>query len=189
MNARHRHPFARGFTLLELMVVLTLIAIMSAMIIPEMKGTYEDALLRASSRELISVLNLASSRAVAVNQIHRVRLDRDQGRYVIEHCVRERGAQTEFIPVRDALGNEAALDSRIQIDILNPESESDLPGEAADPAEESDQAEQSASIRFYPDGTADARQIVLTDRDGVQAVFRTNPATGRVRPVELEPRE
>ena len=186
MQARHRHSLTRGFTLLELMVVITLIAIMSAVIIPEMKGTYEDALLRASSRELISVLNLASSRAVAVNQIHRVRLDREVGRYVLERCARERGAQTEFVPVRDGFGNEANLDSRIKIDILKPETE--LPGDA-DPAEESDDAEASASIRFYPDGTADARQIVLTDRDGIQAVFRTNPATGRVRPVELEPRE
>src|ERR1022692_2607980 len=33
-----------GFTLIELMVVIVLIAVMTAMIIPEMKGTFEDAL-------------------------------------------------------------------------------------------------------------------------------------------------
>src|SRR5262249_50314579 len=40
-----------AFTLVEMMVVVVLIAILTAMIIPEMKGTYEDAFLRSTSRE------------------------------------------------------------------------------------------------------------------------------------------
>ena len=65
---------ARGFTLIELMVVVVLIGILTAMIIPEMKGTYGDALLRSTSRDLVNVFNLAYSRAVTLNQTHRVRL-------------------------------------------------------------------------------------------------------------------
>src|SRR5436190_209940 len=64
----------RGFTLIELMVVVVLIGIVTAVIIPEMKGTYEDALLRSTSRELVNTFKLAYSRAVTLNQIHRVRL-------------------------------------------------------------------------------------------------------------------
>ena len=37
-----------AFTLIELMLVCLLIAILTAIIIPEMKGTYQDALLRSS---------------------------------------------------------------------------------------------------------------------------------------------
>src|SRR6516162_8771785 len=43
-----------GFTLVELMVVIVLIGILSAMILPNMKGTYGDALLRSTSRELVN---------------------------------------------------------------------------------------------------------------------------------------
>src|SRR5690242_12073923 len=51
-----------AFTLLEIMVVLVLIGILTALILPEMRGTYEDALLRSTSRQLVNAFNLAYSR-------------------------------------------------------------------------------------------------------------------------------
>lgn len=42
------------------------------------------------------------------------------------------------------------------------------------------------SIVFYPDGTADAREIQLEDRDGFRLVLRINPTTARVQIMELE---
>jgi prepilin-type N-terminal cleavage/methylation domain-containing protein len=39
-----------GFTLLELMVVCVVIGVMTAMILPEMRGTLEEARLRSSGR-------------------------------------------------------------------------------------------------------------------------------------------
>ena len=47
---RPRHGGTPGFSLIELMVVIILIGVMAAMIVPEMKGSYEDVLLRATSR-------------------------------------------------------------------------------------------------------------------------------------------
>jgi prepilin-type N-terminal cleavage/methylation domain-containing protein len=49
---RNSSATQRAFTLIELMVVIVLIGIMTAMIIPEMKGTFEEALLRSTAREL-----------------------------------------------------------------------------------------------------------------------------------------
>ena len=97
---------SRGFTLLELMVVLILIGIMSAIIIPEMKGSFQDALLRSTSRELVTVFNLASSRAISINQLHRVRLDRNSGRYVVERRAQENEQADGFVPAREIPGSE-----------------------------------------------------------------------------------
>src|SRR4051794_12173868 len=93
----------RAFTLIELMTVIVIIAIMTAMIIPEMTGTYEDALLRTTSRDLVSVFELASSRAISLNQLHRVRLDIPTGRYLVERQAPE-GSPEEFIPLADISG-------------------------------------------------------------------------------------
>ena len=48
---------------------------MTAVLIPEMRGSYEDALLRSTGRELINVCHLTYSRAVSLNQVHRLQLD------------------------------------------------------------------------------------------------------------------
>jgi hypothetical protein len=41
-------------------------------------------------------------------------------------------------------------------------------------------------IAFYPDGTADGREILLQDREGFRRVLRLNPITASVQIVELE---
>jgi hypothetical protein len=43
-----------------------------------------------------------------------------------------------------------------------------------------------AAVTFYPDGTADARQIELADRDGFRLALRINPITSRVQITKME---
>jgi len=81
-------------------VVIVLISIMTALIIPEMKGTYEDALLRSTGRELAETFELASSRAVSQNQSHRVQLDERSGRYLVTRKIRI-GGREDFVPLKD----------------------------------------------------------------------------------------
>jgi type II secretion system protein H len=178
-----------GFTLMELMVVLVLIGVMTAMILPEMKGTYEEALLHSTGRELANVLGVAYSRAVTVHQPHRVRLDKITHRYSIERRVRESHGQSSFAPVQDLPGGEGALDARISIELRKP-------GEDFSDASDADSLLASKggmsfrdgdeAIVFYPDGTADAREIQLQDRDGFRLAIRINPTTARVQIKELE---
>jgi type II secretion system protein H len=177
-----------AFTLIELMVVIVLIGIMTALILPEMKGTYEDALLRSTSRELVSVCSLASSHAVSVNQPHRLRLDPKTGHYSIERRGPDREPEGHSVSAREVPGGEGELDTRISIEIHQAGDGGSEAGEqeSAPVAGSRAQSERrEGGITFYPDGTADAGEIVLRDRDGFRLALRINPVTARVRIIEL----
>ncbi len=186
--ANRRPPNCSAFTLIELMVVMVLIGIMTAMILPEMKGTYEDALLRSTSRELVSVCGLASSHAVSVNQALLLRLDHKTGHYSIVRPRSDRGPAGRFVTARDVPGGEGELDNRIAVEVHHSGGEAT---EAADqessqaPSRSAELERRDDSITFYPDGTADASEIVLRDRDGFRLALRINPVTARVRIIEL----
>ena len=177
-----------AFTLIELMVVMVLIGIMTAMILPEMKGTYEDALLRSTSRELVSVCSLASSHAVSGNQACRLRLDLKMGHYLIERRTSDRGPDGRLVATREVPGGEGELDTRISIEVHHTD---DMAPEGAEEgsspalASRAQLAGREDGITFYPDGTADASEILLRDRDGFRMALRVNPITARVRIIEL----
>jgi prepilin-type N-terminal cleavage/methylation domain-containing protein len=175
----------RGFTLVEMLVVVIIVSIMSVAIIAEMHGTFEDAILRSTSRELADAFKAASSRAISANWPHRITIDRFSHRYFLERSTR---GGTEFYPVRGVPGGSGKLDPRIRIDILRPgvnapdDAGEEQPGGAeagngnAVPA-----VMPEAAVTFYADGTADARQIELVDRDGFRMVLRVDPVTSRVQ--------
>jgi prepilin-type N-terminal cleavage/methylation domain-containing protein len=178
----------RGFTLVELLVVVAIISIMSVAIVAEMRGTFQDALLRSTSRELASAFSAASSRSISLNRPHRIRLDRAAHRYFLE---RGRRGGSDFFPVPDVPGGSGKLDARIAIRIRQPgvDSPDDAGGEpsgdSGSPADSTAPGLEDA-IAFYPDGTADSRQIELADRDGFRLALRINPITSRVQITTME---
>lgn len=176
-----------GFTLIELMVVILLIAILSAMILPEMKGTFGDALLRSSGRDLVNVFSLAYSRAVSLNQVHVVRFDPAQRKYSLERRARGRGPSAEFAPLKDVTGSSGHWDQRILIELVKPgEGSSDQPPPESPPVPEAQSAPpQPEAITFYPDGTADATEVLLRDQAGYGLRLHVNPITSRVEVLEL----
>ena len=173
-----------------MLVVVVIIGIMSVAIVAEMHGTFQDALLRSTSRELAGAFNVASSRAISINRPYRIRLDTVRHRYVLERSTR---GGSDFLPAQDVPGSSGTLDARITIHVLEPGM--NLPDDAGEEtSQDSGNAGDSSSTRpeeavtFYPDGTADDRQIDLRDRDGFRLALRINPITSRVQVKPMEHR-
>ncbi len=189
MRLNHSKAAGRSaFTLIELTVVILLVAIMSAAIIPAMRGTYQDALLRSTSRELVNSFDIAYSRAISLNQLHRVRFDTRTGHYLIER--REpTGLREEFTPIKDVPGCEGKLDARISLQIhKQSEGTADTSAPAANLPASEDQAMavEDSTVSFYPDGTADGAELELRDREGFRLSLQINPTTARIHIVELK---
>jgi type II secretion system protein H len=184
-NAHQKRAVQSGFTLMELMIVLVLIGIMAAMIVPEMKGSFEDAVLRSSARKLVDVFSLAYSRAVSFNQLHRVRLDTSTGHYLVECQAGGSQDPNDFVPATDMSGFEGQIDGRIGIEIRA--SQENLTQESDDIAgDQLAEAPVKGGITFYPDGTADGCEVLLRDRMGFHLALQINPSTARVHVLEQE---
>jgi prepilin-type N-terminal cleavage/methylation domain-containing protein len=174
-----------AFSLIELIVVVVVIGVMVALIVPQMKGTYEDVLLRSTGRQLADAARLAHSQAITLNAAHRVRIDLTASRYLVERAVRDPERGPGFAPVRHLPGGEGSLDPRVSIEIRGAESPDS--GSNSEPLPVLMNAEASASttsqsVLFYPDGTAEAAEIRIRDRDGFGLALRISPVTGRVKP-------
>jgi type II secretion system protein H len=176
----------QAFTLLELVVVLVLIGVLAAMIVPQMQGSFEEASLRKSARQLISVFGLAYSRAVSTHHVQRVNIDPASRHYFVEESLTRATSGTEFKPLNDLSGFSGEIESRVSIELRDP-SESANEEDSNPPAPANDLDSTFSGVAFYPDGTAIGREIVLKDRAGFQLVLQVNSATSHVQIMDDAP--
>ncbi|MBN2490888.1 MAG: prepilin-type N-terminal cleavage/methylation domain-containing protein [Planctomycetes bacterium] len=164
-----------GFTLVELMVVIAVLAVLTATILPELSGTLPEARLRADGRRLGAAIRLAASQAATRNREHCLRVDPDRGEYWIEAADEQRC----FAPLDGTRTRlEAGVSVRIravEVPIMGSAEEMPPPPDPAALPEALD------TIRFRPDGTADGREILLREPSGLELALAVNPTTAAVR--------
>jgi prepilin-type N-terminal cleavage/methylation domain-containing protein len=182
MHVRATRFRANAFTLVELMVVMTIIVLLSGVMVAEMRGSYEDALLRTSARTVIDLCDTAGSRAISVHQPYVLRFDSASGKYILRP--KAQNPDEVGIARETEMPIEGELDTRIALVIREPQREEEPDSELPAAAAERERRAQADVITFYPDGTSDAREFLFRDRAGVELNLRLNPVTGRVRIVE-----
>jgi general secretion pathway protein H len=83
-SARRPAGAATGFSLLEMLIVLSLMTLVLGLVVPSMYRNWKREKDRAAVRQLSAILRLARSTAITQHQRVRVFVDVNAGRYLLE---------------------------------------------------------------------------------------------------------
>ena len=83
-RSRERHRRSDGFTLVEILVVLVIIATLSAAAVPMLRRSVGDARLRGAARDLAAELAMGREAAVATSATRRIELSDLRGARLAE---------------------------------------------------------------------------------------------------------
>ncbi|MDC0325313.1 prepilin-type N-terminal cleavage/methylation domain-containing protein [bacterium] len=176
----------RGFTLVEMMIVLVIISIMTVLMIPEMKGSYEEALLRSNARKMGAAFKAAYSRSITTQKQHRVRIDPEESKLFVEE--RSAESETPYMPIKQFDRKISQLHPNVSIHFheAKPGFTGQEDGVGAEAMDSNPKEIPDGVFLFYPNGTSEGKDIELRDRMGFGLMVRLNPITSRVRFENLE---
>jgi prepilin-type N-terminal cleavage/methylation domain-containing protein len=181
-----------GFTLIEILAVVAILAIVAAAVIPNLSGIRARAL-RAEAKQIAGHLELARQRAIVTGVPHRLWLELDRAEYRVEWLAADPSAQPvsasdqnldlrgnaplelapprarglEFRPIPGNYGKLALLSEPFYV------------GTVETPAGIVDRGQ--VSVVFARDGSADYTEIVLEDGAGNRVAIDVEPLDERVR--------
>lgn len=102
----------RGFSLLEMLLVLAIAGLIAAVVIPSLPGAIESARLRGSAEEVRATFTLARTLAVSEARSRAVAFDLERGEYGIDGDARK-GLVPEGIRLSAVRLGDAAAESGV----------------------------------------------------------------------------
>jgi prepilin-type N-terminal cleavage/methylation domain-containing protein len=191
------HGDRRGFSLVEIMVVVVIMAIAAGVALPTFVGSFRGAKLRVAARTLTMASRYARSTAVLQSQHMAMLLFTDHSEIELLRLQTraDRSQQAMFMDGRgdrrvDGLlgGDGRGSDAGASGPSLATESVRRLPDgirivqvEVGPQLRGSGGMDGAYWISFYPNGMTERFEITLEDDTGRQAVVSIDPISGRVK--------
>ena len=145
---------ARGFTLLELVLVLLLAGLLAALVAPSVSRTLESSRLRGGAAQLRATFSAARAMSTSAGKERSVVVDIEAGEYGVVGEVGRR-VLPDGISIRSIRVGGAIVDG----------------GRASG-------GSPVARVRFFPDGSAEEAELVLSSTGGGTATVAVDPLTG-----------
>lgn len=155
----------RGFTLLELAIVIFIMALMFTLAIPYMGG-YRQAALKSQSRRLAGRASYLYDEAATQKVVLRLIFDMDHQRYAVAR-LDPYSAKPQFLPDHSMAGNMVTMPPSVEIRDVTV-------------ADQGTFNKGSVACQFYPEGYVDATLVHLMDLSGHVMTLAFNPLTGQV---------
>jgi len=184
----------RGFTLIELMVVLTILVLLAGLVAPSFTRQYHEAKLRSTVRDLVALMQYARSQAVVEGTTYRLNIDRDGGRVWVTYYETEsedtsRETEPQFVEDETILGASRTLPDGVTIREvqLGDEALAQLSDEALEQINALSNRlneEGTPFIAFAPSGTTDGARILLENEYEDRLAVTLDAITGRPEVLE-----
>lgn len=157
-----RSPQSKGFTLIELTIVIVILGVMLALVIPRL-GELGEANLKQSARHLTGMIRFLKDESQAKKEVYRLRFDVPEGRYWAEAFVILSTSEKigEFRRLTSAMATEGSVAGQTTLRDVKVASHPDDP-----------------FIQFTPDGWVEPALIHLRDGEGRDFTLMVNPLTG-----------
>ncbi len=184
----------RGFSLLELLVVISIMGLFVAVSVPALSTVRSSMVLRAAAQEASASLHFARSRAMSRDVNTGVKFTMAGGKwvYTIYDDTDGDGVRNDDIaagidiPLRSAT-TVLAGEHSIRIGFTEPRPNDPDTGKPFPPSAAAVQFGVSKICSFSKRGEATPGSIYLTDGRGGAAAVRVHGATGRVRILRYDP--
>ena len=163
----------RGFTLMEIMLVILLIGLIASVGSGFAAGTYRGLLVKKGARDFLLGAKFARITAIESQQVCQIAINRNENSYsLVSERYNLRTGQAEETPVRSQFFKPTRLPNGVQFE--------DIQINNIGAPENTGEGETVLSVFFYPDGTAQAAVVQIGDgRD--HFTTNINPATGRAK--------
>ena len=141
--------YREGFTLVELMIVLTLLAIMALGVAPVFRGSFARVRADHAARDLFAEIKAAQERAVSEGVEYRVYFNLKENTYWPARPGLSKDGEPGFVPVETPGEDPIRAPDRLVI--------ADVKGRKGGPG-------GAVYLAFYPSGVGDAGEITLHDK-------------------------
>lgn len=202
------YPHARGFTLIELSIVIFIILIITSAAVPWMKTFSASTRLRSASRGIRSLMNFAQSCAITQRTEYVVLFDATQNEYWLSllELLNEESAGAVIDSSRTSLSE--SIDFVTSSGLSEEEEEETEEGytlsrtggilgipkriaggiqilQMISPRSLAEIGNDVDYVTFYPDGTAEDFEMYLQNNSGRTSVLTVDEATARIAIKEL----
>lgn len=145
MTSRAPTSSRRGVTLLELLVVVTILGIMLSVTAPLFRGAYTSLEVRNAYKDVMAMFRHAQERAIMEEREFRVNLDQQAGAYWLSYRKDPMEFPGKFVDVKRGPGEVKWLPETVQILFIQ--------------GSKYDKDTRAEYISFYPNGAADRATV------------------------------
>jgi len=160
-ETRNPEPGPFGFTLMELIIVMSIIAILSAAVIPVFGGSMRQLERDHAVRDFVATLRYAHERSMTDTCEYRLILDKDNGEYWLTRFAGIKERKKTFEALEERQGENMFLPERLHFEKVKARK---------------DRKEKYYFVAFYANGAVDESSVTLQHEDGRTVTVATNRA-------------